>query len=108
MRKRGALMKLSAVILSLAVAASAFGADPPVKVTVTLNGDATPGATITAKANVTINDGTTVQSYKWTRTGGIEATLTGTSSDTVTIALPSRKAYRENLIKILEEPPISD
>ncbi len=101
-------MKLSAVILSLAIAAGAFAATPPVTVTVTVNGNPAPGAVVTAKANVTINDGTTLQSIKWTQTGGIGVTLANTSTDTVTITLPDRKTYRQNLIKVLEEAPISD
>ena len=46
-------MKLSAVILSLVVAASAFAA-APITVTVTTSGNAVPGATISAKAAETI------------------------------------------------------
>ena len=96
---------LATVILA-AFAATAVAADP-VTVTIAVNGSATPGATLTAKATITINDGTTLQSIKWTQAGGVAATLSGTTTDTVTVVLPNRRNFKEDLIKILEEPPIT-
>src|SRR5512138_456243 len=109
MRQRGDDMKhnrvlLLAVVILIGVTAAAFAAAPTVKVTVT--GDPIPGATVTAKATVTITDGSTLQSLKWTQTGGVPITLTGATTDTVTITLPDRKTFRQELITILEEPPV--
>lgn len=97
---------VAAVILT-AFAATAVAADPPVNVTIAVDGSAAPGATLHAKATITINDGTTLQSIKWTQAGGVAATLSGTTTDTVTVVLPNRRTYKEELIKILEEPPIT-
>lgn len=104
-------MKISKFMLALAViliAAGAFAADPPVTVTMAVTGNPAPGATVTAKANVVINNGSTLVGVKWTQTGGIHATLTNTNSDTVTIALPNRRTFREELMEVLEEPPVAN
>jgi hypothetical protein len=102
------MLALVSAILIAGVAGFAFAAGPPVTVTMAVTGDPAPGATVTAKATVTINDGSTLQSIKWSQAGGVAATLTNTSVDTVTIALPGRKAFREELMTVLEEPPITD
>ena len=98
-------------IIAIAIAGfatGAFAADPPVKVTVAAIGAPVPGATVNVKATVTINDGSTLQGIKWSQTGGIHATLANTSSDQVAVTLPDRKAFREELMLILEEPPIAE
>lgn len=104
-------MKVSKPMFALAailIAAGAFAADPPVTVTMAVTGDPAPGATVTAKANIVINDGSTLVGVKWTQNGGIHAMLTNTNSDTVTIALPNRRTFREELMEVLEEPPVAD
>jgi hypothetical protein len=90
----------------LSLAAGAFAASP-VTVAVAVTGTPTPGATVTAKATVTITNGSTLQSITWTQTGGVAATLSNTSTDTVTVVLPNRHAYKEELIHVLEEPPVT-
>jgi formate-dependent nitrite reductase cytochrome c552 subunit len=94
-----------AVVVIAAFAGSAFAATAPVTLTVTVTGDPVPGATVTAKANVTINDGSTLTAIKWTQNSGVPATLSNTTTNTITAVLGSRKAYRELLTEILEEPP---
>ena len=77
-------MKRSKLMLALAailIAAGAFAANPPVTVTMAVTGDPAPGATVTAKANIVINDGSTLVAVKWTQTGGIHATLTNANSN---------------------------
>jgi hypothetical protein len=104
-------MKLSKLTLALAailIAGSALAAGPPVTVTMAVTGDPAPGATVTAKANIVINDGSTLVGVKWVQNGGIHATLTNTNSDTVTIALPDRRTFRNELMEVLEEPPVAD
>ena len=98
---------IGAIIL-FGFAVVAFAATPPVTVTVTVNGAASPGATVTAKANVTINDGSTLQSIKWTQTGGVEAAISGVATDTLAVIVPDRKVFKEELVKILEEQPITN
>jgi hypothetical protein len=102
------LLSVLLAIFAIGIAAVASAADPPVTVTVAIAGDAVPGAAVTAKATVTINDGTTLQNIKWTQVGGVGATLSNTTTDTVTVVLPDRRTFKEDLIKVLEEPPIVD
>ncbi|HEX6086601.1 MAG TPA: multiheme c-type cytochrome [Thermoanaerobaculia bacterium] len=102
-------MKRSIVlaIVLLLTATIAFGADPPVKATVTVSGSALPGATITAKAAITINDGSTLQSVQWKQTAGVPVTLANAATDTVTVTLPAMTAYRKELIAVMKAPPMS-
>jgi hypothetical protein len=95
-----------AVVGGLA-AATAMAADP-VTVKITVTGDAKPGATVTAKATVTVTDGSTFQSIAWRQVGGLTATVSSEKTDTITATLADRKAYREHLIEILGEPPIEE
>jgi hypothetical protein len=97
-----------ALLAALAVAGVARAADPAVVVTMTVAGDPQPGAAVTAKATIKINDGSTLQGIKWTQTGGVPVTLANTTTDTAGITLPSRKVFRDDLMTVLEEPPIAD
>ena len=106
--RRKSLLTLVFVALIAAVAASAFAADPPVTVTFATTGTPAPGATVSVKATVKVNDGSTIQSTTWTQAGGLTATLSNTTTDTVTLVLPARKAFKEHLIEILEEFPIAE
>ncbi|HEX9161061.1 MAG TPA: hypothetical protein VF980_05070 [Thermoanaerobaculia bacterium] len=101
------LFAVFSAILVVGFAANTFAADPPVKVTVTISGDAVPGATVTAKAAVTINDGTTLQGIQWTQKSGVKATLVNTTGDTVNITLPDRATFKQALITAAEEAPIA-
>ncbi len=105
---RRPLLSLMFIALVAAFAASAFAADPPVTVTFATTGSPAPGATVSVKATVKVNDGSTVQSLTWKQTGGLTTTLSNTTTDTVTIVLPSRKTYKEHLIEVLEEFPVAE
>jgi hypothetical protein len=105
--------RLDRALLAVAVAGGlaclvpAAGADTnPVDVAVAVTGTPAPGATVTATATITVNDGSTVQSILWSQTGGAPATLTNAATDTVTIALPARSVFREQLISVLRGSPI--
>jgi len=100
--KHKRVLLLAVVILG--VTAAAFAAAPTIAISVT--GNPTPGGTATATAKVTITDGSTLQGLKWTQVGGVPLTITGTTADSITYTLPARKVYRDELVKILEEPPI--
>jgi hypothetical protein len=91
----------------LGFAATAAVAANPVDVTVAVTGTPAFGATVTAKATITINDSSALQSILWTQTGGAPAALTGTTTDTVTAVLAGRAAFRAALIHALSEPPIT-
>jgi len=88
-------------------AAPAAMASNPVDVAVAVSGTPAFGATVTAKATITVNDGSAVQSFLWRQTGGATATLSGTTTDTVTAVLPGRGAFRAALINALAESPVT-
>jgi len=107
LRNPGVFAIVFAIVLT-GLTPLALAAEPPVAISFTVGGDPVPGATVTAKANVTINDGSALLSIKWRQTGGINAVLSNTTSDTLTVALPARKAYRDRLIHVLQEWPIPE
>ncbi len=102
------LLSLLAVVMVSGFATAAIAADPPVTATFVTAGAPTPGATVSVTATIKVNDGSTIQSLAWSQTGGLTATLSNTTTETVTIALPNRKAYKEHLIEVLEEFPVSE
>ena len=106
LRRASIAAAVCAVILA-AFGSVAFAADPPVKATVTVAGNAAPGSTVTATAAIAISDGSSLQSVTWKQTAGVPVTLSGANTATVTIALPDRKTFRHKLMEILEEPPIN-
>ncbi len=96
-----------AVLAILAITASSH-AQEPVVVSVEITGTAVPGGSVQATANVTVNDGSTVQSYAWEQVSGVDAGLGGTHGQTVTVTLPSQDSYKEYLLHVLAEPPITE
>jgi hypothetical protein len=104
-RKAGAITV--AVCGLLVLTATVVMAANPVDVVVAVSGTPAFGATVTAKATITINDGSALQSILWTQTGGAAAVLSGATTDTVTAVLGGRGAYRAALIHALSEPPIT-
>ena len=76
-------------------------------VTVAVSGDPAPGATVTAKATITITDGSTLQSVLWKQTAGVPVNLAYANTDNVSIQLPDRKTFKSALIEVLEESPLA-
>jgi hypothetical protein len=87
-------------------AAPAFGA--AVSATVAVTGTPVPGATVSAKATITITDGSTLQSIKWDQVGGVPVTLANATSDTAAITFPALDVYRNKLIDVMETTPLPD
>lgn len=104
-RRAVILAAIGAVILT-AFGSAAFAADPPVKATITVSGNAVPGAAITATAAVTTTDGSTVQSLTWKQKGGVPVTFTS-AGNAISLTLPDRAAFRTHLVEVLEEAPIA-
>jgi len=76
---------------------------------VTVDGDAEPGATLTASIDVETFDGqTTVQGIAWTQSNSVDVTLTGANTDTASVTLPALAAYKDELLTVLREPPIAE
>ena len=100
-------------VLALCCAAFLIGTAPvafaaPVTVSVAVSGSPVPGATVNAKANITINDGSTLQSIKWTQVGGVPVTLANATTDTAGITFPALSVYRQKLIDVMQQPPITE
>ena len=100
---------LVAIYLAVALVstASVLQAQDPVTVSVDVSGNEVPGGTVTATANVEINDGSTLQSIAWTQIEGVDAALSGAGTATVTANLGNRGAYKGHLLELLVEPPVS-
>jgi len=96
---------LSVAVLALFAPASWAQVDP-VTVEVQVSGTARPGATLSAAALVTINDGSTFESIAWTQTFGAPASIGSPSASPTDVTLATETAYKEQLIHVLSEPPI--
>lgn len=79
----------------------------PVTVAASVDGNAVPGATLTATAAVTVCDGSTVQSYAWTQSNSVVVTISGATTASAGVSLPNVGAYKDELLKTLTSPPIS-
>jgi hypothetical protein len=106
--KFGWYFRVAMLALAVAAIAGVTHAQDPVEVSVVVTGTAVPGGTVQATANVTINDGSTLQSYSWMQVGGADVGLSGASTKTVTVMLPVEGVYKEYLIHVLMEPPITE
>jgi hypothetical protein len=102
------LARVAVMVLAVMSIAAAVHAQDPVEISFEVTGSAVPGGTVQVTANVTINDGSTLQSYSWQQVGGADASLSGTTTKTVTAGLPDRSDYKEYLIHVLMEPPITE
>ena len=103
--KPGAKWLALAIVALMSFAMGAFAQDAPVTATFTVTGDPVPGATVTVSSVVTINNGSTLQGRSWTQIGGVDATLSGTTGETVSVTLPGRLAFKEELLHVLDTAP---
>jgi len=79
-----------------------------VNVTASVDGDAAPGASLTATAMIEILDGSTLQSISWTQTNSVPVTIQNGDTDTATVILPDESTYKDELLHVLAEPPITE
>jgi len=75
--------------------------EPSVQVDAGSDKTVEPGETVSLTATVTINDGSTVQSYAWQKISGIAASLDGASSATLEVTLAGIETYRASLVEHL-------
>jgi hypothetical protein len=80
----------------------------PVLVSAEVQGTAVPDAVLTATASVEILDGSTLQSIAWTQTESVAVQIDDGDTDTATVTLPDTAAYKDELITVLESPPIRE
>ena len=65
-------------------------------VTATVEGDALPGATLSASAEVVLPPGCALASVAWTQTSGATATIVPTDTAETSIVLPSASDYKSD------------
>lgn len=78
-----------------------------VVVTTSVQGDPVPGGTVTVTATVDAQDGSTVESIAWTQSNSVPVTITGADTTTATVAFAEVGVYKEELLRVLAEPPIT-
>jgi hypothetical protein len=78
----------------------------PVLVSADLTGDAAPDAVVQATGTIEILDGSTLTSVAWTQEpGGVAVLIADADQQTADVTLPGDTVYKDELIKILAEPP---
>jgi hypothetical protein len=104
MKRRSPGMRLGIVIILTAALAWFAPASQAQTVTVTIDGNAVPGADLTATAS--IDDGSTIQSVSWMQTGGAEALISPADANPTTVKLGDESVFKDELIHVVSEPPI--
>ena len=94
------------ILLTAAFAGFVPASQAQVEVTVEITGIADPGASLTATANIDIQDGSTLQSISWTQTSGAAASISPVDANPTTVTLPAESVFKDELITVLLEPPI--
>ena len=79
----------------------------PVIVSINITGDAVPGATLNATATTTIMDGSTLASTTWSQSNSVPVDFGTPDAATTTFGLPDTAAYKEELLKVIADPPIT-
>jgi hypothetical protein len=82
--------------------------DSPVVVNAGANLDGMPGVDAFPVGTFEILDGSTVQSILWEPSNSVAVTITGEDTLTPTVTLPGLDAYKDELFRVLEEPPITE
>ena len=78
----------------------------PVLVSTALTGDPVPGAVVQAVGTFEILDGSSPMSVTWTQEpGGVAVQIANADQETADVTLPGDTLYKDELIKILAEPP---
>ena len=94
------------ILLTASLAVFVPASRAQVDVTVEITGIPDFGASLTAKANIDIQDGSTFQSISWTQTGGAAASISPTDANPTTVTLGAESVFKDELIAVLLEPPI--
>jgi len=78
----------------------------PVLVSTALIGDPVPDAVVQAVGTIEILNGSTLTSVAWTqKPGGVAVEIADPDLETTNVTLPGDTVYKDQLIKILAEPP---
>ncbi len=103
-------LSLSVTVLGGAIEIADVDLEPvePVVVTATVDGDSVPGGLMSATMHIDALDGSTVESMTWTLSSTATASLGGATTELDTITLSDDRAFKDRLLHILTEPPISE
>lgn len=80
----------------------------PVVIDTEVTGSAVPGATLSASAEFRILDGSNLISTAWSQSNSVAVTIADPAGATTDVDLPDELAYRDELIAVLSEPPITE
>jgi hypothetical protein len=80
----------------------------PVVVTANATGDAEPGATLSLSGTCMPMDGSAVLAEEWEQTEGTMADIEDSVDANTMVTLASLSAYKDELIHLLKEPPITE
>jgi hypothetical protein len=81
----------------------------PVIVNATVVGNAVPGAVLAAAVAVEILDGDAeVISYLWQQENSVDVNIGSPNTAATAVTLPAVQAYKDELIALLKEPPITE
>ncbi|MEJ2247714.1 MAG: hypothetical protein P8Y80_16810, partial [Acidobacteriota bacterium] len=94
------------ILLTVSLAVFVPASQAQVDVTIEIDGVADPGASLTATADINIQDGSTLQSISWTQTGGAAASISPADANPTTVTLGAESDFKDELIAVLSEPPI--
>jgi len=80
----------------------------PVIVKASISNDAVPGSVLSATGSWKIMDGSSLVGVEWTQEEGAAATIGSPNQGNTAVTLPNADAFKEELILLLKEPPISE
>jgi len=77
-------------------------------VSASASGDAVPGGTVTVTADAQVCDAaTTITGYSWAQSNSVAVTISSANAATTDVVLPGASAYKDELIHVLMEPPVT-
>jgi hypothetical protein len=85
----------------------ALDPDAPVVVSAGVSGGAVPGGVLAGTASFDVLDDSTLISIAWSQTAGAAAIIDDADPLNASITLPSLMGFKQELILVLSEPPIS-
>ena len=80
----------------------------PVIVKASISNNAVPGSVLSAMGSWKIMDGSSLVGVEWTQGEGAAATIGSPNQGNTAVTLPNADAFKEELILLLKEPPISE
>ena len=104
MRDRATSLRSWVIVLAMAMAVTGFAQEVPLEFEE--SGDGAPGGAVSVTVSTT--DGSTIQSVSWEQVAGVDASLSGADTATVTVNFSGEADYKDYLIHVLEEPPIGE